>query len=216
MAYGGIVYRQPLGRLVISFGQMITGEASSAVPSGDSASGPTQNPSTAQDPRSADKSGTSAIGGGAANVPPQPSAPAQQSGVPVIPPDGRVSTPNSTEPLTQAPEQNRSSASQQSVTQQPITQPNAQPATPQPELTSGGKEIVPGKPRRLPDDVASLWQAVENGDTVAEVALANHYAIGAGVERNCAQARVLLEAAAKHGNEAAVKRLIQLRSSGCQ
>jgi TPR repeat protein len=57
---------------------------------------------------------------------------------------------------------------------------------------------------------------VENGDTVAEVALANHYATGAGVERNCAQARVLLEAAAKHGNEAAVKRLIQLRSTGCQ
>ena len=217
VAYGGIVYRQPLGRLVISFGQMITGEASSALPSGDSASGPTQNPSAPQDPRSADKSGTSAIGGGAANVPPQTSAPAQQSGVPVIPPDGRVSTPNSTEPLTQAPTQNRSSASQQSVTQQPITQPNAQsPASPQPELTSGGKEIVPGKSRRLPDDVASLWQAVENGDTVAEVALANHYAIGAGVEKNCAQARVLLEAAAKHGNEAAVKRLIQLRSSGCQ
>jgi hypothetical protein len=217
VAYAGIVYRQPLGRLVISLGQMITGEESSALPSGDPASGPTQNPSAVPDPRSAGKSGTSAVGGSAANVSPQTSAPAQQSGVPVIPPDGKASTPNTTEPLAQAPTSNRSSASQQSATQQPITQPVTQPpATPRPELTSGGKEIVPGKPRRLPEDVASLWQAVENGDAVAEVALANHYATGAGVEKNCAQARVLLEAAAKRGNEAATRRLIQLRSSGCQ
>jgi hypothetical protein len=203
VAYAGIVYRQPLGRLVISFGQMITGQESSALPSGDPASGPTQNPSAVPDTRSADKSGTSAVGGSAANLPPQTSAPAQQSGVPVIPPDGKASTPNTTEPLAQAPTPNRSSASQP-------------PATLRPELTSGGKEIVPGKPRRLPEGVASLWQAVENGDAVAEVALANHYATGAGVEKNCAQARVLLEAAAKRGNEAATKRLIQLRSSGCQ
>jgi PilZ domain len=203
VAYAGIVYRQPLGRLIISLGQMITGQESSALPSGDPASGPTRNPSAVPDTRSADKSGTSAVGGSAANLPPQTSAPAQQSGVPVIPPDGKASTPNTTEPLAQAPTPNRSSASQP-------------PATLRPELTSGGKEIVPGKPRRLPEDVASLWQAVENGDAVAEVALANHYATGAGVEKNCAQARVLLEAAAKRGNEAATKRLIQLRSSGCQ
>jgi TPR repeat protein len=57
---------------------------------------------------------------------------------------------------------------------------------------------------------------VENGDAVAEIALANHYAAGAGVERNCAQARVLLEAAAKRGNELATKRLRELRSTGCQ
>ena len=212
VAYAGILYRQPLGHLVISLGQMIVGEQSSALPSEDPAPGATQNPYAAPDARSADRSGTPAVSGSTGIVPPQTSAPAQPSGVPVIPPDGRPSAPNATEPLAQAPTPNQSS-SQQPLAQQSITQP---PATPRPELTAGGKEIVPGKPRRLPEDVASLWQAVENGDTAAEVTLANHYAIGAGVERNCAQARVLLEAAAKHGNEAAVKRLIQLRSSGCQ
>ncbi len=212
VAYAGIVYRQPLGHVIISLGQMIAGEESSALPSEDPASGSTQNPTAAPATRSADKGGTSAVSGSAANVPPQTSAAAQPSGVPVIPPDGKASTSNATDPLAQVPTPNRSSASQQSITQPP----SQQSTTPRPELTSGGKEVVPGKPRRLPDDVASLWQAVENGDTVAEVALANHYATGAGVEKNCAQARVLLEAAAKHGNEAAVKRLVQLRSSGCQ
>jgi PilZ domain len=216
VAYAGIVYRQPLGRLIISLGQMIAGEESSALPSVDPASGARQNPSAdtrspykaAPDTPSADKGGTSAVAGSAANVPSQTSAPAPPSGVPVIPPYGKAATPNATETLAQSPTPNRSSASQQSVTRPP--------ATAQPELTSGAKEIVPGKPRRLPDDVASLWQAVENGDAVAEVALANHYAVGAGVEKNCAQARVLLEAAAKRGSEPALKRLIQLRSSGCQ
>jgi PilZ domain len=206
VAYAGIVYRQPLGRLIISLGQMISGEESSALPSGDPSSGPAQNRSAAPDAASAERSGTAAVGGSAANAPPQTSLPAQQSGVPVIPPDGKASTPNASDPL--APVPNRSGVSPPSGTQQS--------ATLRPELTSGGKEVVSGKARRLPDDVASLWQAVENGDAVAEVALANHYAAGAGVEKNCAQARVLLEAAAKRGNEAATKRLIQLRSSGCQ
>jgi hypothetical protein len=200
VAYAGVVYRQPLGRLIISLGQMIAGEESSAFPPGEPSSGATQNPSAAPG-----TPGTSAVGGSA---PSQTSAPAQPSGVPVIPPDGKASTANSTDPLAQVPTANRAGAVPPSGTQQP--------PTPRPELTSGGKEIVSGKPRRLPDDVASLWQAVENGDAVAEVALANHYAAGAGVEKNCAQARVLLEAAAKRGNEAATKRLIQLRSSGCQ
>jgi hypothetical protein len=218
VAYAGIVYRQPLGRLIISLGQMIAGEERSALPAGDSSSVPTQYPSAAPDKPGADKSGTSALGGSAANATPQTSAATQPSGAPVISPDGKASAPNATDPLAQVPATNRLGASQQSGVQQPgAQQPGAQqPATPRPELTSGGKEIVSGKPRRLPDDVASLWQAVENGDAVAEVALANHYAVGAGVEKNCAQARVLLEAAAKRGNEAATKRLIQLRSSGCQ
>jgi hypothetical protein len=213
VAYVGIVNRQPLGRLMISLGQMITGEESSALPSGNPASGPTQNPSAAPDTAGADRSGTSALGGSAANAPPQTASPAQQSGAPVIPPDGKGSTANATDSLLPVPTPNRLGASQQTGMQPPGTQ---QPATPRPELTSGGRDSVSGKPRRLPDDVASLWQAVENGDAIAEVALANHYAVGAGVEKNCAQARVLLEAAAKRGNEAAAKRLIQLRSSGCQ
>ncbi|HZC65846.1 MAG TPA: PilZ domain-containing protein, partial [Candidatus Dormibacteraeota bacterium] len=206
VAYAVIVYRQPLGRLMISLGQMITGEQSSTLPSEAPAAGPAQRPSTdntlplnsSSDTRgNGDKSAAAAVAGSAASVPPQGSTPTQQSGVPVIPPGTKPSTPNATEPLAQAPTPGRQ-------------------ATPQSELTASGKEIISGKPRRLPSDIASLWQAVENGDAVAEVALANRYAAGAGVERNCAQARVLLEAAAKRGNELATKGLRQLRYSGCQ
>jgi hypothetical protein len=88
-------------------------------------------------------------------------------------------------------------------------------AIPQPELAAG-REIIPGKPRRPPEDVASLWIAVENGDTLAEVHLADHYISGDGVEKNCDQARVLLQAASKRGDELAAKRLAELSTSGCQ
>jgi hypothetical protein len=86
--------------------------------------------------------------------------------------------------------------------------------TPQAELASG-RELIPGKPRRA-EDVSSLWLAVENGDAAAEIQLANHYAAGDGVEKNCDQARVLLQAAAKRGSELATKRLAALSSDGCQ
>ena len=65
------------------------------------------------------------------------------------------------------------------------------------------------------EDISSLWVAVQNGDAAAEVVLANHYIAGDGVVKNCEQARVLLEAAAKRGNPAASKRLADLPSTGC-
>ena len=63
------------------------------------------------------------------------------------------------------------------------------------------------------EDVAALWGAVENGDTQAEVALANRYLHGDGVPQSCAQARVLLEAAAKRGSAEGQQRLEQLPAS---
>ena len=50
------------------------------------------------------------------------------------------------------------------------------------------------------EDVSSLWASVENGDTRAELVLANRYLRGEGVPQSCAQARVLLEAAVKRGS----------------
>jgi hypothetical protein len=101
---------------------------------------------------------------------------------------------------------------------QPPSSTRAQSAQPtlsgQAQLPSG-REVAEGKLKRPPEDVASLWTAVENGDTAAEMLLAERYASGEGVEKNCAQARVLLQAAAKH-SEAAARRLAQLSASGCQ
>jgi hypothetical protein len=107
---------------------------------------------------------------------------------------------------------------------QPISveQPASSPRVQSPQATrsgqarlTAGSEVAEGKLKRPPEDVASLWTAVGNGDAAAEMLLAEHYASGEGVEKNCDQARVLLQAAAKH-NEAAAKRLAQLSGSGCQ
>jgi hypothetical protein len=64
-------------------------------------------------------------------------------------------------------------------------------------------------------DVPSLWTSVENGDTRAEVALANRYIRGDGVPQSCAQARVLLEAAAKRGSAEAKQNMGELAQAGC-
>jgi hypothetical protein len=65
------------------------------------------------------------------------------------------------------------------------------------------------------EDVPSLWTSVENGDTHAEVALANKYVRGEGVPQSCAQARVLLEAAVKRGSAEAKQKLDELPGVGC-
>src|ERR1700730_11568810 len=65
------------------------------------------------------------------------------------------------------------------------------------------------------DHARSLWSAVAQGDTAAEVALAKLYLIGGGVTKNCAQARVLLKVAAKKGNGEAIDKLAQLENQGC-
>ena len=92
---------------------------------------------------------------------------------------------------------------------------------------AGGEQVMPvaveeasvkrvvvqrGKPV---DDVPTLWVSVENGDTHAEVALAGRYTHGEGVPQSCAQARVLLEAAAKRGNAEAKQKLDELPQAGC-
>jgi PilZ domain len=77
------------------------------------------------------------------------------------------------------------------------------------------RDSASAKPKAPPRDISSLWVAVQNGDASAELVLANRYIDGDGVVKNCDQARVLLEAAAKRGNSAAVKRLAELPSTGC-
>jgi TPR repeat protein len=67
----------------------------------------------------------------------------------------------------------------------------------------------------LSEDVPSLWTSVENGDTRAEVALAIRYVRGDGVQRSCAQARVLLEAAIKRGSAEGKQKLDELAQAGC-
>jgi hypothetical protein len=65
------------------------------------------------------------------------------------------------------------------------------------------------------EEVRSLWSAVGQGNTSAEVTLAKLYLIGGGVAKNCDQARVLLRAAAKKGNTEAISKLSQITRQGC-
>src|SRR5271165_4080454 len=189
-AFAGIAYRQPLGEAVIRLGEKISGEAR---PAGNAH--PEQSPFTTGP--GADK-----------QSPPSPATEKpgnrKRASEPVgnAPPD---SVPAANPPISQEPDS-------------PAAHPQAalqQPATAKPQ-SAARREIVPGKPRRPPEDVASLWIAVENGDTAAEILLANRYAAGDGVDKNCDQARVLLQAAVKHASEAAAKRLAQLASAGCE
>ena len=61
-----------------------------------------------------------------------------------------------------------------------------------------------------------LWMSVEKGNPKAEVLLADLFMRGEGVTKNCAQARILLGAAMKHGDSEAASKLHALDRGGCR
>jgi hypothetical protein len=73
---------------------------------------------------------------------------------------------------------------------------------------------------RTPADKARaaglLWTAVSAGSSDAEVELADVYARGEGVRKNCQQARILLGAAQDKNNPLAAKESAELRVYGCR
>jgi hypothetical protein len=79
------------------------------------------------------------------------------------------------------------------------------------------REILRGgnRQRDLPRAVELLWASVKRGYVPAEVTLADLYRRGDGVERNCAQARVLLVAASRKGSLDGREMLQKLLSQGC-
>ncbi len=60
-----------------------------------------------------------------------------------------------------------------------------------------------------------LWKAVGEGNTTAEIALAQLYLTGNGVPKSCEQARILLSAASKKGNAEATRQYRRLLSTAC-
>ena len=65
------------------------------------------------------------------------------------------------------------------------------------------------------ESVESLWGAVQGGSVAAERSLAERFARGEGVIKNCEQAKVLLKAAANRGSREARLRLYELETQGC-
>jgi hypothetical protein len=66
------------------------------------------------------------------------------------------------------------------------------------------------------DSVEALWGGVQSGSVSAEMSLAERFARGEGVNKNCDQAKVLMKAAADRGNREARLRLYQMETSGCR
>lgn len=198
-AFAAIAYRQNVGASLIKLGEKISGEPRPAGNAGPETSPSAPAPVTDGQSRTDQRALEKAVNGKKRASEPATDPAAGSSPTP-------AKNPPSSEPVEPPPAAVRPQISRQTL-------PPGGAAEPQ---LAAGRELVAGKPRRPPEDVASLWIAVENGDTSAEIVLANHYASGDGVDKNCDQARVLLQAAAKHGSEAATKSLAQLAASGCQ
>ncbi|MGA9541967.1 MAG: zinc-ribbon domain-containing protein [Candidatus Sulfotelmatobacter sp.] len=61
-----------------------------------------------------------------------------------------------------------------------------------------------------------LWKAVSKRNVDAALALSDLYSRGDGVPKNCDQARLLLDAAARKGSPAAAEQLRRLQGSNCE
>jgi hypothetical protein len=84
----------------------------------------------------------------------------------------------------------------ETVTPKPIRQISERSRS----LSRGKTKVGAGTTLAQPSDPATLWNKVKQGRSDAEVELARIYAEGIGVERNCMQARVLLQDASRKGN----------------
>jgi PilZ domain len=85
------------------------------------------------------------------------------------------------------------------------------------ELALARDYLSRGSPRSRDVAMQLLWVAVGDGNTEAEVELADLYLGGEdGANRNCTQARILLNAAANDGNAVASQRLEELPNYGCR
>lgn len=101
----------------------------------------------------------------------------------------------------------------------------ANPAAPQPQAGNGSEELAlaqrylagsNGQGRDPAEAAKLLWKSIEKHNTRAAVSLADLYLKGEGVSKNCDQARVLLDSAARKGVAGAGERLRNLQAFGCQ
>ena len=73
------------------------------------------------------------------------------------------------------------------------------------------KTLLPG-----PHTPTELWMEVAAGNTSAQIMLAEMYAAGNGVGKNCEQARVLLKTAAAKGNAEAIRKYDNINITSCK
>jgi hypothetical protein len=178
--------------------------------------------------------GTKAISGAAGPqsapsraVPASPAAAsaAEPSGTPS---DARKGNPESKPPASAIPSKNQPEAvPQKNQTAEPASRIGAVGAS-SPALAAepnGAEELATaenylngrqGVTRDRGEAAQWLWKAVRKENAAAALALSDLYLRGDGVPKNCEQARVLLDAAARKGVKAAAERLRNLQAFGCQ
>lgn len=98
-------------------------------------------------------------------------------------------------------------------------------ASTQPQIDNGSQELATAQSylsgsagqQRDPSQAAQwLWKSIAKHNGQATVALADLFLRGDGVSKNCDQARVLLDSAARKGVTGARERLRNLQAFGCQ
>jgi TPR repeat protein len=75
---------------------------------------------------------------------------------------------------------------------------------------------VSGRRRDGAEAAKWLWKSIAKHNSEATLLLADLYLKGDGVSKNCDQARVLLDSAARKGMAGAGERLRNLQAFGCQ
>jgi hypothetical protein len=194
----GIMYQKDVGNSLIWLGETMSGKtkASTVAPSEKTAGSsstalPTTGPETAPSNDSSGKNSSA----GAPDVT-DPTAADMKAAEDL----NKTAAPTRTQPSSSnAP--NAANVADRSVSV--LEKQNAAAAKPEPNWSET-------------DSVETLWGAVQAGSVSAEVSLAERFARGAGVNKNCDQAKVLMKAAADKGNREARLRLYELETGGCQ
>jgi hypothetical protein len=185
-----IIYQQDVGTSLIRLGEALTGKTKASVVVPDKQQSSTATPS-ASDNNSANPVANPPVQKNAANPNPDDA---------VLPDEKDLATAGHSEAAAGiVPDAgNRSGGRPVSMLERQGVPPKAEP------VWSAG------------DSVESLWGAVQSGSISAEVSLAERFAHGEGVNKNCDQAKVLMKAAADRGNREARLRLYQMETGGCQ
>ncbi len=168
----------------------------------------------------------------------QAAAPPTKSEMPDTTAAAKTSTDTSTpaspaaaspEPASKTPP--RAAQTQAEPAEPPLTTAKAEPASaqvPPPQLASdkwGAEELAvaqrylggtSGQRRDTAEAAKWLWKSIAKHNGEATLLLADLYLKGDGVPKNCDQARVLLDSAARKGISGAGERLRNLQAFGCQ
>lgn len=122
------------------------------------------------------------------------------------------------------PEQRNSKTESDAQPEPSNTVPTEDKSEPVPPTQNGGKELqmayryLDGTAGQRNGEAAALWlwKAVKQKNNQAVLLLSDLYVKGEGVPQSCAQAKVLLSAAAKRGSSEARTKLREIISSGCR